>query len=99
MCKCKYIDTCPAATGWCNNMEPLPECLSMVINHYKRLKNQKGVLIFRANCFFRKDEYEDFRKNVIEQIKSGVVVVPSSYTVEYVPTDGIVKSGDDNGAV
>jgi hypothetical protein len=36
---CRFIQTCPAATGWCMISVPDVECLEMVINQYAYLKD------------------------------------------------------------
>lgn len=92
MSKCKYINTCPAATGWCNNMEPSLECLSMVINHYDRVNRKKnGLLIVKMNAFCKPDDFNKMQKGFVKQAEDGVVVIPNFCTAEYVPPDVIVK--------
>lgn len=91
MNKCQYIDTCPAATGWCNNTEPLPECLGMVLNHYNRMKNKKGVLVVKTEVFLKPDKLAIMQKKFIEQMNDGVVIIPDFCTAEYVPSDVTVE--------
>lgn len=91
MSKCQYIDTCPAATGWCNNMKPDANCLGMVLRHYQMIKNQKGVLLVKLNCFVNLKDSEQLREDIINQIKTGVVVLPPICNAEYVPPDVVVK--------
>ena len=33
---CKYIKTCPSASGWCINQEPSPDCIDFLQNAYQR---------------------------------------------------------------
>ena len=38
--KCKYYDTCPSCSGWCNNRQPSVECVEFLINAYEGLKER-----------------------------------------------------------
>lgn len=33
---CKYVKTCPSASGWCINQEPSPDCIDFLQNAYQR---------------------------------------------------------------
>lgn len=100
MSKCRYIEICPAATGWCNNIEPSTDCIGRVARIYQALKNQKSVLILKEKYFLRQDEdREKNRLKFVEQLKSGVVIVPSTYDVEYKSPEVIIKRGECDGSV
>lgn len=91
MSKCQYIEACPAANGWCNNAEPSKECLGMVMRWHKRLKEQRGDLVVSLNCMVKKEDAEEIEKKIREQVGSGVIVIPSYCTAEYVPPDAEIK--------
>jgi hypothetical protein len=44
----------------------------------------KDVLIIRSNVLFRQDHLEIHRKEIMEQIKSGVVVLPAYLEAELI---------------
>lgn len=99
--KCEYIDVCPSATGWCNALQPSAECAGMVIRLYHYLKSQKGMLIVKMNCFCKEEEMNKLRENIVNQMRTGVVVLPNACTAEYIPADVVVKieGEEDNGPI
>jgi hypothetical protein len=39
--KCKYVEKCPSATGWCNNHNNCDaDCIRLIINQYNVAKAQ-----------------------------------------------------------
>lgn len=36
--KCRYYNTCPSCTAWCNNGRPSPKCVDFILSAYFRLK-------------------------------------------------------------
>lgn len=69
----------------------------------------KDVLIIRSNVLFRSDHLEKHRKEFMEQIKSGVVVLPAYLKAELInvpddievimETSNEIQQEDDNQPV
>ncbi len=91
MSKCQYIEVCPAATGWCKNAKPTKKCLRTVMRWCQLLEEQRGDLVVRINCTVNKEHSEEIEKKIREQVGSGVIVMPSYCTAEYVPPDLEIK--------
>lgn len=36
--RCRYYNTCPSCTAWCNNGKPSPKCVDFILSAYIRLK-------------------------------------------------------------
>jgi hypothetical protein len=51
----------------------------------------KDVLIIRSNVLFRQDHLEIHRKEIMEQIKSGVVVLPAYLEAELINVPDDIK--------
>lgn len=85
MSKCQYTEVRPAATGWCKNAKPTKKCLRTVMRWCQLLEEKRGDLVVRINCMVNKEHAEEIEKKIREQAGSGVVVIPSICTAEYVP--------------
>lgn len=46
--------------------------------------SMKDVLIIRSNALFRQEHLENHRKDIMEQIKSGVVLLPAYLEAELI---------------
>lgn len=98
--KCKYYDVCPSATGWCLNRKPDAECAGLIIDMYHSLKEQKPVLIVKTNIVMHKIDLQKLHEKIVEQVATGVVVLPDYCDVKYAPPGVNVKMEDsDNGLV
>lgn len=43
--KCKYYDTCPSCSGWCNNKQPDSLCVDFILTAYDNLNNKYNDMI------------------------------------------------------
>lgn len=89
--KCKYYDDCPSATGWCLNRSPDAECTGLVIGMYQRLKAQKPVLVVKPKMMLRDTDRRRLRDALVEDVQTGVVVLPYYCETEYTLPGLIVK--------
>lgn len=93
--KCKYYDVCPSATGWCLNRSPDAECVGLVIGTYRRLKEQKSVLVVKPKMILSTEDMSKLHDRLYAEAQTGVVVLPGYCEAEYTPPGLIVKVEDD----
>lgn len=74
--KCRYAETCPAATGWCQNAVPNGDCLERVIGLYNTMASSRGVIVVQVNAFVKDKTLNDLHRLLCEQMESGIVTIP-----------------------
>lgn len=78
---------------------PSLDCLDRVLKISYLMQHQKGALVVRCLNFISNDQLEELHEKFIQQISSGVVLLPSFCTAEYVPKDVLVKMEGYHGPV
>ena len=69
MTKCKYYDTCPSCSGWCNNSQPSEKCVEFILTAYE----QKSKIIDEIIEAWNNDNYDegDFIMKVMNLVYEG----------------------------
>lgn len=60
-------------------------------------ENKTGLYVFRATMHMKERDLQHIAENIVKQMKTGVVLVPSYIAVEHIPENSAVKieSEDD----